>query len=199
FYGKPDEILVMEKYIDLPTIEEYFSELVGAVNVRKHEGRNLFRFNSNRTEMLIFDPLVLIDMVAVNDIEKVLAMSPRLIERIELVNAPYLKGNITYGGIISFFSKNNDFAGIDLPTSGTFVNYRFLAQNYCRVPEDPLPEHLPDARNTVYWDPMVRLNDEGEAEINFTVPDTPGKYVIMLRGFLEDDFLIRKEIEVKPQ
>ena len=35
-------------------------------------------------------------------------------------------GNITYGGIISFVSRKNNFAGIDLPKSGTFISYSFL-------------------------------------------------------------------------
>jgi hypothetical protein len=198
FYGKPDETLVMEKYIDLPTVEEYFSELLGSVNVRKFEGRKIFRFNSTRTEMTIFDPLVLIDMVAVNDIEKVLAMSPRLIDRIELVNAPYVKGNITYGGIISFFSKNNDFAGIDLPASGTFINYQFLSEISESLPAGPNPENTPDARNTVYWNPDLKTGKDGSAQISFTMPETPGKYLILLTGigYSGESFIVRKEIEV---
>ncbi len=198
FYGKPDEILVMEKFIDLPTIEDYFHELVGSVNVRKFEGRKIFRFNTNRTEMTIYDPLVLIDWVAVNDIEKILAMLPKLIERIELVNSPYIKGNIMYGGIISFVSKNNDFAGIDLPTSGTFINYNFLDEFSQITPAGPSADNIPDSRNTIYWHPDVKINEKGAVNIRVTAPDTPGKYIIMLRGigFNGDSFMIREVIEV---
>jgi hypothetical protein len=199
FYGKPDEILEMGKYIDLPTIEDYFSELLGSVNVRKFEGRKIFRFNSNRTEMLIFDPLVMIDWVAVNDIDKILAMSPRQIRQIELINAPYVKGNITYGGIISFISKNNDFAGIDLPASGTFINYQFLAGNDNGIQNPHTGENFPDSRNTVYWNPELQLNDEGIAEIRFTAPETPGRYVIVVVGSGDagSGFIDRKEFLVK--
>ncbi len=66
----------------------------------------------------IYPPLVMIDGVAIFDIEAVLAVSPRLIERIEIVNAPYIRGNVTFGGIISLISKNNDLGYIDLPSSG---------------------------------------------------------------------------------
>ena len=201
FYGTPDEVLEMDRYIDLPTVEEYFSELLGSVNVRKYEGRTIFRFNSARTEMLIFDPLILIDMVAVNDISKILAMSPRLINRIELINAPYIKGNITYGGIISFFSKNSDFAGIDLPSSGTFINFQFLEDYHCEIPSSGLERNMPDARNTVYWNPAGRLAESGITGIRFTVPDTPGKYIIVLRGYdpAGMDYFIKKELLVTDQ
>jgi len=198
FYGTPDEILVMDKYIDLPTMEDYFSELVGTVNVRKHEGKKVFRFNNARIEMLIYDPLVLVDYVTVSDIEKILSLSPRQLDRIELVNSPYIKGNITYGGIISFISKDNDFAGIDLPSSGTFIHYQFLAD--CRPANltGPLPANIPDSRNTVYWDPNIKTDDKGKAEIVFKAPATPGKYLVVLRtadnsGNYSE---IRKTIEV---
>jgi hypothetical protein len=188
----------MEKFIDLPDIEEYFSELLGSVNVRTYEGRKVFRFNSIRTEMAIFDPLVLIDWVAVDDIDRILALSPRSIDRIELVNSPYIKGNITYGGIISFVSEHNDFAGIDLPVSGTFLNYKFLEDCSQRIFKVPATLNFPDARNTVYWNPELRLNEEGKATIHITMPDTPGKYLILLRGMnMEGNlFCLEKEIEV---
>jgi hypothetical protein len=109
-------------------------------------------------------------------------MSPRLIERIELVNSPYIKGNITYGGIISFFSKNGDFAGIDLPTSGTFINYQFLEDCPGTIPDVTMAKNIPDTRNTVYWDPDLLLDGDGKAEASFIAPETPGLYVIVLKG-----------------
>jgi hypothetical protein len=182
FYGKPTEVLIMDKYIELPTIGEYFNELPGAVRVRKFQGKKQFRFYNTQEEMLLYDPLVLVDWVAVNDIEKILAMPPFEIERIELVNSLYVKGTVTYGGIISFVSKKNDFAGIDLPKSGTFINYSFLEKCTDNIPSVPLPANIPDSRNTVYWNPDVQTNDTGNAAISFPAPDTPGKYDILLRG-----------------
>lgn len=198
FFGEPTETLVVGTYIDLPTLEDYFIELVGAVKVRKSQGRKVFRFNTMRPEMTIYDPMVLIDWVAVDDIDRILAISPKDIDRIELVNSPYIKGNITYGGIISFVSKHNDYAGIDLPASGTFINYKFLEACSRDVPYGILPANLPDSRNTIYWDPDVQLDDNGSAKITFTAPDTPGKYVIMLRGMGSsgEKIIIREEIEV---
>jgi hypothetical protein len=198
FYGKATDILVMDTYIDLPTIEDYFNELLGAVSIKKNKGHKVFRFVSGRIEMTIYDPLVLIDWVAVNDAEKILALSPKAIDRIELVDAPYVKGNITYGGIISFVSRKNDFAGIDLPASGTFVNYKFLEQCFQNISSGPVPENVPDSRNTVYWNPDVRTDDRGSAELLFTAPDTPGKYIAMLTemGLQGEIIKVVKEFEV---
>ncbi len=198
FYGKATNILVMDAYIDLPTIEDYFNELLGAVRIKKNKGHKVFRFVSSRIEMTIYDPLVLIDWVAVNDAEKILALSPKSLDRIELVDAPYVKGNITYGGIISFVSRKNDFAGIDLPASGTFINYKFLESCSQNISSGLVPENIPDSRNTVYWNPDVRTDDRGSAELLFTAPDTPGKYTAVLTGMGSsgESTIIRQVFEI---
>ena len=181
-YGDPSEVLVMDKYIELPTLEEYFSELQLMLKVRKIKGRKQFRFYLSQGEMSIYEPLVLVDWVAVNDVAKVLAMSPHEIDRIEFVNSVYIKGNVTYGGIVTFVSKKNDFAGINLPSSGTFVNYSFTEPSHPDIPQVAGAQNIPDSRNTVYWNPDVQVNVQGVSDVSFAAPDTPGRYVVLLRS-----------------
>jgi hypothetical protein len=125
----------------------------------------------------------MIDGVAIFDIEAVLAVSPRLIERVEIVNAPYIRGNVTFGGIISLISKNNDLGYIDLPSSGLLVNYRMLdlpgSGTHLTVVEDP---RLPDVRNTLYWDPKLELQSGEVQRISFRTADLKGDYEILFRG-----------------
>ncbi|MEI6683015.1 MAG: hypothetical protein WCO44_10325 [Bacteroidota bacterium] len=199
FYGEPSEVLVMDKYIELPTLEEYFSELQLMLKVRKIDGRKQFRFYLSQGEMSIYEPLVLVDWVAVNDVDKVLAMSPREIGRIEFVNSVYIKGNVTYGGIVTFVSKKNDFAGINLPSSGTFVNYSFTEPSHPGMPQDPGVPNIPDSRNTVYWNPDLQVNGEGVSDVSFTAPDTPGRYLVLLRnlGPAGEEVLASEFVEVR--
>ena len=197
FFGEPTDVFIMEKYIDLPTLEEYFSELPVMLKLRKVNGKKQFRFYTTQNEMSFYAPLILVDWVAVTDITKILAMSPLDIERIEIVNSLYVKGNILYGGIISFVSKKNDFAGIDLPTSGTFVNYSFLEDCTKSIPTAPSHANIPDSRNTVYWNPDVQTNEDGSAVISFPAPDTPGSYFILLRGMsLTGEVVLTKKMFV---
>ena len=198
FYGKPSEVLVLNRYIDLPKLEEYFTEVPALAKLRKVQGKKQFRFYTTQTEMSMYDPLLLVDWVAVNDIDKILAMLPSEVERIELVNSLYIKGNVTYGGILSFVSKKNNFAGIDLPTSGTFVNYRFLEACTDSIPTGSQPINLPDSRSTVYWNPAVQLTEDGATPLSFTAPDTPGNYYILLRKISKTgvQVLSKEKIEV---
>lgn len=182
FYGKPNEILYIDKYIQLPTLEDYLNELPTLVKVRKRQGEKYFRVLGNQTGLIDFDPLVLVDLVTIDDPSLVLAIPPSSISRVEIVNLLYLKGDQTYGGIINIISKNGDFAGIKLPSSGIFINYEFLSNtsNYPGIYKD-LP-HIPDTRNTLFWEPQLRFNKDNTAEVSYKAPSTPGRYLIILNA-----------------
>lgn len=182
FYGKPDDILYIDNYIELPTLEEYLNGLPTLVRVRKSKGEKYFRLLGPQAGLNSFEPLVLIDMVAVDDPARILALSPSGILRIEVVNEIYVKGDETFGGIISIISRLGDFAGIDLPESGVFINYEFLSGQEHHIPSGPLQPNLPDTRNTLFWDPDLRLRDDGTARIKLTASDMTGRYRILLFG-----------------
>jgi hypothetical protein len=180
FYGTPSEILYMDQYIQLPTLEEYFNELPSVAKVRMRKGEKYFKVFGTQNELEVFDPLVLIDQVAVDDPEKILKILPQNVSRIEIVNEPYVKGSMIYGGIISIISKRGDFAGIDLPSSGIFINYRFLEDNSkCNILQPADSKH-PDTRNTLFWQPNVIVDQNGTASCAFTTSDTPGRYQAVL-------------------
>jgi hypothetical protein len=185
FYGAPTSTLIMDKFIQLPTLKEYFSEISQEVRVRERKGKPYFKFFGGAAGMIINDPLVLVDWVVINDIERVLAISPQKILRIETVNKPYVKGDLTYGGIISIISRDGDFAGIDLPASGIFVKYDFFAPA-CSGIKTSKTAGSPDARNTLFWMPGIITGDKPSKRFGFVTGDTPGPYVIVVKGTYTD-------------
>jgi hypothetical protein len=121
--------------------------------------------------------------VAIFDIEAVLAVSPRLIDRVEIVNTPYIRGNVSFGGIISLISKSNDLGYIDLPSSGLLVNYRMLDLSAGDTIQYGIQDpRLPDVRNTLYWNPGLELNSTTGKRISFRTADLKGEYEILIRG-----------------
>jgi hypothetical protein len=135
--------------------------------------------------MIINDPLVLVDWVVINDIDKVLAISPQKILKIETVNKPYIKGDLTYGGIISIISRDGDFAGIDLPASGIFVKYDFFSP-VCAGINDVKQANIPDARNTLLWIPGIKISEKHSTRVGFVTGDTPGHFDVIVRGVYSD-------------
>jgi len=185
FYGIPTETLNIDDYIQLPTLEDYFNELPYLVKVRKLHGKKYLKIMGTSPGIQIHEPLVLMDMIAMYDIDAILSASSNQISHIDIVDEPYVKGNITYGGIISIFSKNNDFAGIDLPQSGIFIRYDFLSGSMPAVhgPED---SHAPDVRNTLYWNGNLQITTEAPEAISFAAGHSQGKYDIVLQGVMQN-------------
>ena len=183
FYGQPTSTILFEDFINLPRLEEYFTEVIPQVSVKKSKGKRRFVVLGAHPDLQIYQPLVMIDGVAIFDIEAVLAVSPRLIERVEIVNAPYIRGNVTFGGIISLISRNNDLGYIDLPSSGLLVDYQMLDPwvNDSIHPVDA-DSRLPDVRNTLYWKPGLHLQPEVKQTLSFYASDAKGDYELLIRG-----------------
>lgn len=185
FYGDPTSMLYIDKYVQLPTLEEYFNELPTQVKVRKRSGEKYFKVIGSY-DLSFYDPLVLVDWVAVDETEHILAVAPQNVARIEIVNQMYVKGGQTYGGIISIISKKGDFAGIDLPSTGIFINFRFLAQNRCDIPDSKANASAPDVRNTILWKPGISVLDKANSTFTFSAPASPGKYTALLEGVMKN-------------
>ncbi len=182
FYGPPTQTIHFSDFILLPSMEDYFSEFMPNVVIRKRNREKYFQILGSYTDLYIYKPLVMVDYVALNNVEWILAISPKKVKRIEVVDQPYIVGDICYGGIIHVRSADGDFAGVDLPSSGKFFKLKLLApHNSCQTerPENP---RIPDTRNLLYWNPVLQLK-KGQSETHaFFTGDTPGEYMAIIRG-----------------
>ncbi len=197
FYGEPSRRIEITEYIDLPSLEEYFLELLPMVRIIRSDGTLAFRINGPQAEMNIYDPAVMIDGVVMHINEAVMAIDPQRIRQIDIINQPYLRGDIIFGGIISILSKDNDFAGVDLPGNGLFLTYRFYEPE-TGAPQAFIPheKNLPDPRNTLYWNPGLTINQGEEKQLNFLTSDTPGRYIISVTGVKRDGEIVRNTSEI---
>jgi len=185
FYGTRVKRLLIDDYIRLPNLEEVFLNLVPEIQFYKKKGETRIRFMSANEAIGVYKPLIMIDHISVFDHEALLALSPEKIERVDLINEIYLKGNVAFGGVLAIHSRKGDMAGIDLPKGSYFFDY--LSFYLEASPVDPplvLEERVPDTRNTYFWAADVPLERDKQSELTFQAPDLPGKYVIQVRGVL---------------
>lgn len=185
FYGKPSHVLHLDDYVLLPELEEYFNELPSNVKVRGKKGARHFRVLGTNAALNVFDPLVLVDQVAVDDPEKILAMSPKQLDRIEVVTEPYVKGDITYGGIVSLITKKGDFGGVDLPASGLFLTYALFDEPAPNPVLAPAASNEPDTRNTLAWWPHLLPNDKNILPLSFQTAATTGEFCVVATMLLK--------------
>jgi hypothetical protein len=189
FYGKPSNIIYLDDYIELPTLEEVFIELVPEVYpvVRKKKTQLVIKNEYYSNGSLPFDPLILVDYLPVNDLDKILHIPPSRVQRVEVINDLFLQGEFFYGGIISIFTRENDLGGMALPENSSFISFKnFEEQESIQFPEysnsNLTYTNLPDYRNCLYWDPDLVFDQSQSTNVQFYTSDSRGEYTICIRG-----------------
>lgn len=183
FYGTRVKRLLIDDYVRLPNLEEVFINLVPEVQFFRKQGETKIKIMSENSSIGVYTPLIMIDHISVFDHEAILALSPEKIERIDLINEIYLKGNVVFGGVLAIHSKKGDMAGIDLPEGSYFFDYQSFSQEVSFVQSTTVPgSRVPDTRNTHYWSGELLLEQGSITEISFQAPHAPGDYIVLLRG-----------------
>jgi len=183
FYGSPVHRVEMKDFVNLPTLEEVFVNLVPSVNVVRRRGERSLRISGGNSGMLVFPPLVLVDYIPVFEREALLDLDPDKLLRIDVINEVYVKGNVSFGGVISILSQKGDMAGIDLSPGSFFFDYGCLDAYEPRVSEwEGARGRIPDSRRTISWMDRVDISRDEAFEGSFQAPGHPGRYLFLYRG-----------------
>jgi len=87
-------------YIDLTSFREVINEIVPSVRLRANNDQYRFTVFDDNSQITYENPLVLLDHIPVTDINELVKIHPALIEKIEVMNQPYILGNYTIWGLI---------------------------------------------------------------------------------------------------
>jgi len=205
FYGKPDIELIMADYIKLPVMEEVFFELIpGAFMKIRRSAYEISIMDPIDNKVYESPPFLLIDGVPINDPSIIANLDPETVERIDVVKERYFVGDYLFYGIINVISKDGDFSSVDLPDYATRLQYRvidpvrsFVSPDYSS--EEMKSNHIPDFRNTLYWNPSIKPDKDGKGRIEFWTSDIATDYEINIQGITPEGKLIsyKKIIAVK--
>ena len=185
FYGSAVQSVRFRDYIPLPSMEDYFNEFIPNVMIRRKDKEKYFQIPGPYSDLYIFEPLVLVDYVAIDNVDWILSISPKKVDRIEVIDKPYILGDICYGGVIHIISEDGDFAGVNLPSSGQFIKIIMYASPdtiHQKKEENP---RIPDARNLSYWNPEVQLTGGQSEDFTFFTADAPGEYIAIIKSIDE--------------
>jgi hypothetical protein len=182
----------MSDYIELTSVREVVKEIVPNVYTQKQSGKFDFKLiNKFRGQPFENKPLVLVDGIPVYDIEKVLNINSKEIERADVINTRYFYSGNVFDGILSFLTKKGNLSAMEFDNSifrqvyeGCQVQKYFNSPDYSR--EVKKDKHLPDFRNTMYWKPDLHTSKDGQAEVSFYTSDESAEYTIIVEGISAD-------------
>jgi hypothetical protein len=188
FFGKPDRRIKMSEYIELKNVREIVKEIIPEMTVIKKNSKFSFKIiNSYPFQPFENQALILVDGVPVYDIENLLNVSSKDIERVDIINRRYFFSDYIFDGIVSLVTKKGDMSAFE----SEYSSYRQVFEGYksehifnsIDYAIDSLKKsHIPDFRNTLYWKPDLNSGKDGKASAEFYTSDETGSYTIIVEG-----------------
>ena len=131
------------------------------------------------------------------------------VARIDLIdrNQTSYWGTSLKGGIIAITMKKGKalaeaYAAAPSPDVSvvTPLGYQTPAEFYSPTydTEEKRRTNTPDYRTTLYWNPIVKLDDLGQATVEFYTSDAPADYDISIEGVSRSGKIIRKQQRFPP-
>jgi hypothetical protein len=193
FFGKPDAKYFLDAYTRFPTMEEVMREYVPGVFVRKRQGKFHFLLADRVTPQGIFnqDPLILLDGVPVFSTDRIMEFDPLKVKKLEVVNALYYLGHLSFSGMVSYTTYKGDLAGFPLDPRALVQSYQFAQSRrefYAPRYEDAQSREsrLPDFRNLLHWSPTLTTDAQGKGTLDFYTSDQTGTYRVVVQGLTAD-------------
>lgn len=97
--------------------------------------------------------------------------------KVDIINPPTYIEITTHSGVGPFLKKK---AGMYLlKPNAPFVGRQFYTPKYTSPDQETV---FPDLRQTIYWNPDVITNKNGEARLSFYTSESKGSYLIIVQG-----------------
>ncbi len=183
FYGSPKHVYYTREYIQLPNLEEFFYELVKEVRtirIKKQTYLKLVAYSQYQN----LEPLILLDNIPVLNVDEFLKIPLDRIEKIEIIDEPYIVSGRKYSGVICVSTVRKDFAGINLNKNSLFFSYNLLSEgNFNRSDYSSInANRLTYRHNLLFWDPDIELNQNNSKTVSFYTSDSKGEYIVYIRS-----------------
>lgn len=193
--------ILLSDFISLKSIEELFVEIINLVRIKKVRNQYSFLVFDENGNVVSENPLLLVDKIPVFNPNTIMGLDISQIEKVELINQPYLLGDNSFMGILAFTTKNGELADIPLPQSSVFVEFQAVepvvdfSGFHCNCNSGEI--RIPDFRNTLYWNPHLELTGGG-FEFEFATSDAQGTYNFVIKGINKKGelFYFRKNLVV---
>jgi hypothetical protein len=188
FYGDPSGSIKLADYIELTDVREVIKEIIPmVVPGRQGKGYNLRVVNKNPYEEFKDQALVLVDGVPFYDVGELMNMRANKLESADFINTRFFYNGYIFYGIVSFVTKKGNLSAFEFDDSvyrrvfeGCQPAQEFFSPDYS---VDSLRiSRFPDFRNTLFWDPAIRISSGGKTDVEFYTSDETGDYTIVLQG-----------------
>jgi hypothetical protein len=196
YYDEPDYSFTEEDLdkLHLSTMEDFYNILRRA-GIRIINGR--IEIGGPKSFLLSASPFVLIDgfPASLDDI------NVSTIGQIDILKNASIFGMRGSNGAIIIYSKDWENLPPKVQPHVKFVTplgYQKPVEFYSPKYDTPKARKnsAPDLRTTIYWQPVVRVDDTGKASFDFYTADSETTYTVILEGIASEGKIIHKEQKI---
>jgi hypothetical protein len=202
FYSKPFQVIKFKDYYILDSLREYFYELVPTVKFTQRKKEIDISFIDPLNMSFLEDkPGVFVDGIFYNDYATIANIPVKEIDRIAILPKTYCYKDFTFGGIIDIHTKKSDFNSVKpLPNMTRIIFPMANASEWKFTPPDysisGSKDKVPDFRYLLHWESNVKIENSGEAKIQFYTGDLKGRFIVKIIGRSEDGEILQADNEI---
>lgn len=149
-------------------------------------------------------PLILLDGAQV-DMDVLSTLLPNDIDRVETISnsaGGAVFGSQAANGVLALYTREGYTGGQSVPRHSittTLNGYYDARVFYAPKYDTTLETTEPDIRNTIYWNPYVQPDENGQASVTFYNNDVAAPVMLVLEGITDTGIplVVRKQYEVQ--
>ncbi len=181
FYGVPDVEYNFERYVNLPSLEEFIYEIVdNAIPKRKNNKVQIAIISEDRKYGS--NPLVILDGVPIQNIQQLMATPCNKLKSLKIITSKFYFGTAVYDGVIDISSKENSSKLIDLEKNT--LKAMFPRITTTKQKEKTPFERIPNYSTNIYFNTFIPKSEENRIKIK--LPNNQGKYSLLVFGYTKE-------------
>jgi len=189
---KPDKSYNTNDFQLLKNVEEFVREaVVNTSHINEGEEKKLLLFNQETKKYFMKSPWILVDGYFIFNDSLTYNIPFNILKRIDIYNTnksilKYFEPIMIQGGIIAVYTKNNYLTDYiqSQPNTITVKGLTLLEEDTEKhnllSPSSPHP--MPALNPLIYWNPEIRFNEFGKADLEIQTNDVSGFYLIHMEG-----------------
>ena len=178
-------------FVPLDSFPEISIEILPTVKLTKHNGKYqaYVMISSQGNIYSDKEPLIFLDGVYVDDIQKIIDLNSARIKKIDVLNNIRAFGDLFFYGIISIITKSNEIIST-VPASNSlrYINEnRNIGKSFVVLNPDSIKNNnIPFFKQLLYWNPNLELKQSDHTTFEFYTSDNTANFIIKIEGLSED-------------
>ncbi|MBN1599026.1 MAG: hypothetical protein JW894_12095 [Bacteroidales bacterium] len=200
YFACPDIIIFPDDYAEMANFREITDNIIPQLRLRNRRDNYYLEVYNDSKGTLSENNLVLLNGVPFSDINYIATLGTRDIKKIEIINSgSFIAGDIRYNAVISIYTHN-----VRLPESYLkaytmiFLNTVTGTNEVNDSDEYSVPvrtrAHFPDFRNSLYWNPELKVSGNNTITLEFTTSQLEGEYHAEIQGITSSGIPLNESI-----